>query len=57
MQRIYSYLLETIPVSRIYRVINDLRTQLQENISYIFVIKNVRVHTCPIVGGYRVIAG
>jgi hypothetical protein len=45
MQGIYSYLCETNPVSGIYRVINGLWRQLQETVSYVFVIKNVRVNT------------
>jgi hypothetical protein len=54
MQGIYSYMRETNHVSTIHRVINDLRTLLQEITSYVFVIKKVSTNMCPIVVAYRV---
>ena len=38
----------------LYRVFHDLRTLLQEVISYVFVIKKVHINMCPILDGYGV---
>jgi hypothetical protein len=37
-----------------YRVFHNFRAELQEVISYVFVIKKVHINICPILDGYGV---
>jgi len=43
-------------VYQLYRVINELRTLLQEMISLVFVNKKFHINVCPILDGHRITA-
>jgi hypothetical protein len=54
LRSIYDVKISGFTRSSIYRVFHDFMSQLQEVISYVFVIKKLYINMCPILDGYGV---